>query len=120
VQTTAAGALTTENAKAPAPIAAPRSVLLIDVIAKLPVCVSQAANDSARVGFRRNVRMRSCTSVVDLKFLPLLPRARKGTSDPKTTLEAYPCLVSHYAFDRLRAFEPLMATMAERFGGIAR
>jgi hypothetical protein len=24
---------------------------------------------------------------VDLKFLPLLPRVRKGTSDPKTTLE---------------------------------
>src|SRR5580704_5140995 len=30
-------------------------------------------------------------SVVDLKFLRLLPRARKGTSDPKTTLETYIC-----------------------------
>jgi hypothetical protein len=29
--------------------------------------------------------------VVDLKFLPLLPRARKGTSDPKTTLETHIC-----------------------------
>jgi hypothetical protein len=35
--------------------------------------------------------IRPAPSVVDLKFLPLLPRARKGTSDPKTTLEAYIC-----------------------------
>jgi hypothetical protein len=30
-------------------------------------------------------------SVVDLKCLLLLPRGRKGTSDPETTLETYDC-----------------------------
>jgi hypothetical protein len=94
VQITAAGALTTENAKAPAPIAAPRSVLLIGVIAKLPFCVSQAANDSARAGFRRNVRMRSFS----------------GSS----------ALESHYVFDRHRTFESLAPTMVERFGAVTR
>ena len=28
-----------------------------------------------------------CASVVDLKFLLLLPRVQRGTSDPKATLE---------------------------------